>query len=321
MNIELRKTNRNGEIISTNNFSTLEQIESIEQKIKNILLNHDDQVRALYKVFFDTLPLLHAELQDNALLIPVDSQYHANKYVYTVESNDEEKYSYVTAIIRLLTKIHDTAVACINCDKGDNHDAELEQLRTIKPPLLLTDFHSDTTISVNVSESKSVRKLSCPSYKGLLNSLKESLANGKKILEEKNPSSIGVFVEQQNQAKKLVLNMQSIDPKGILLPFFRNIFSSLSYRLRYIDKGDTDSHHNICNGIILVDPPTSAQLKGNKRKPRKDKKINIPFGNLMVTNRGYLTDAGLHFCLTDAEQMLAYGNSNISVEQLNLIFK
>ena len=79
MNIELRKTNRNGEIISTNNFSTLEQIESIEQKIKNILLNHDDQVRALYKVFFDTLPLLHAELQDNALLIPVDSQYHSNK--------------------------------------------------------------------------------------------------------------------------------------------------------------------------------------------------------------------------------------------------
>jgi len=321
MKLDRCKTNRNGETITKINSSTLEKVERIEQEIKDILLNSNDQIRTLYKIFFETLGLLHSELQDSALLIPVNSQYHSDKYVYTIESNDEEKYSYVTAIIELLEKIHDTAVNCINCDKDDNNDAELEQLRTIKPPILLTDFHSDTTILVNVSESKSVRKLLCTSYKNLLNSLNESLANGKNILEDKNPPSVGVFVEQQNQAKQLVLNIGSIDPTGILLPFFRNIFSSLSYRLRYIDKGNTDNHHNICNGIVLIDPPTSVQINDNKRKPRKDKKTNISFGNLIVNNTGCLIEAGLHFCLTDAEKMLTNGYSNISVDQLNSIFK
>jgi len=318
MELDRYKINRNGEIITQSNSSILETIERIEQEIKDIFLNNDDQIRALYKMFFETLRLLHSEIQDSALLIPVDSKYHANKYVYTVQSNDEKKYSYVTAIVSLLAKIHDIAINNVNCDKNDS---ELEQLRSIKPPILLTNFHSDTTINVNVSESKSVRKLLISSYKDLLNLIDQSLASGKKILEDKDPSSIGLFIQQQNKAKQLVLNLQSIDPTGVLLPFFRNIFSSLSYRLRYIDSEGKNLHHNICNGIILVDPPTSTQINDNKRKPRKDKKTNISFGNLIVNNTGCLIDAGLHFCLTDAEKMLTNGYSNISVGQLNSIFK
>lgn len=318
MNPRKHNTNLSGDITSKKEFTTIEKVKFIELKINNILLNREDQISALYKVFFETLSELHLGIKEDALQIAVASKFHADKYVYSIQTEEKEKHYFVTTMIGVLHKIHDTAVNCINSDKVDS-DSKLELLRSIKPPILLTDFHNESTITVNVSESKSVRKLLCTSYKGLIDSLDESLANGKKILEDKNPSSIGVFVEQQNQAIQLVRNFQSIDPKGILLPFFRNIFSSLSYRLRYIDKGNTDNHHNICNGIILVDPPTSAQLNGNKRKPRKDKKTNIPFENLMVTNRGCLIDAGLHFCLTDAEKMLAYGISNVSVEQLNSI--
>jgi hypothetical protein len=142
------------------------------------------------------------------------------------------------------------------------------------------------------------------SYKDLLNLIDESLDNGKKTLEDKDPSSIGLFIQYQKQAKQLVLNLQSIDPKGLLLPFFRNVFSSQSYRLRYIDENGNDTHHNICNGIILVDPPTTVKINDNKRKPRSNKKINISFGNCSVTRQGYVINAGLHFCFTDAEEML-----------------
>lgn len=316
MKLERYKTNRNEETITQSNNSVLEKIESINQQIIVILQKHDKPIRALYKIFFETLALLNTELKNDALLIPVDSQYHANKYVYTVESKDEEQYANVKAVVSLLEKIHDIAVNNINCDK---HDSELEKLRSIKPPEILTDFHNDTTITVNVSESKSIRKLIFSSYKDLLNLIDESLANGNKTLEDKDPSSIGFFIQQQNKAKQLVLNLQSIDPTGVLLPFFRNIFSSHSYRLRYIDKDGNDSHHNICNGIILVDPPTTVKINDNKRKPRSNKKVNISFGNCSVTRQGYVIDAGLHFCLTDAEDLIKNNNIDIPLEKLKNI--
>lgn len=316
MKLERHKTSRSGETISQSNSTILEKIESIDQQITVILQKHDKPIKPLYKIFFETLALLHTELKDNALLITVDSQYHANKYVYTVQSKNKEKYANVKVIASLLEKIHDIAVNNINCDKNDS---ELEKLRSIKPPEILTDFHSETMITVNVSESKSIRRLSISSYKDLLNLLDESLANGNKTLEDKDPSSIGFFIQQQNKAKQLVLNLQSIDPTGVLLPFFRNIFSSHSYRLRYIDKDGNDSHHNICNGIILVDPPTTVKINDNKRKPRSNKKVNISFGNCSVTRQGYVIDAGLHFCLTDAEEMLKDGKKTISVSDLNSI--
>lgn len=316
MKIERRKTNRLGETITQSNDSILDKVESIDQQIIDILLKNDKPIRPLYKLFFETLALLHTELKDGSLLIPVASQYHANKYVYTVQSKDKEKYTNVKALVSLLEKIHDIAVNNINCD---NNDSELEKLRSIKPPELLTNFHHDTTITINVSVSKSIRKLIFSSYKSVLGSLDDSLTNGKKILEDKAPSSVGVFVEHQMQAKQLVLNLQSIDPTSVLLPFFRNIFSSQSYRLRYIDENGSDSHHNICNGIILVDPPTTVQINDNKRKPRSNKKVNISFGNLSVTKQGYLIDAGLHFCLSDAERMLKSGKYDISVSGLNSI--
>jgi len=316
MKLERHKTNRSEETITQSNSTILEKIESIDQQILVILQKHDKPIRPLYKIFFETLALLHTELKDDALLILVDSQYHSNKYVFTVKSKDKEKYANVKAVVSLLEKIHDIAVNNINCDKNDS---ELEKLRSIKPPEILTNFHNETTITVNVSESKSIRKLILSSYKDLLNLIDESLANGKKILEDKDPSSIGFFIQQQNQAKQLVLNLQSIDPAGVLLPFFRNVFSSQSYRLRYIDEGGYDSHHNICNGIILIDPPTMVKINDNKRKPRSNKKVNISFGNCSVTRQGYVIDAGLHFCLTDAEELIKNNNIDISLENLKNI--
>lgn len=319
MNPRKHNTNLSGDITSKKEFTTIEKVKFIELKINNILLNRDDQISALYKVFFEILSELHLGIKEDALLIPVASKLHADKYVYSIQSSEEEKHFFVTEMIGVLQKIHDTAVNCINSDKVEL-DSKLELLRSIKPPMLLTDFHSQSTVTVNVSESKSVRKLRSSTYKGILQGIHHSLSEGIQDLKTKNAFLIPSFVSQQNQAKKLISKIQSIDPNGILLLFFRYIFSSLSYRLRYVNKDDKDIHHNICNGIILVDPPTSAQLIDSKRKPRKDKKKNISCGIGVVGPKGNLMDAGLHFCISDAEKMLTSGNYGISLEKLNSIF-
>jgi len=70
---------------------------------------------------------------------------------------------------------------------------------------------------------------------------------------------------------------------------------------------------------LLVVPPTTVKINDNKRKPRSNKKVNISFGNCSVTRQGYVIDAGLHFCLTDAEELIKNNNIDISLENLKNI--
>ncbi len=290
------------------------KVEEIKQQLTKILIEHEDPIRPLYKLFFESLDLLHEEfIDDDVFIVPVKSENYADKYIYSIQKNNYKKYNEIQLIIKLLHQIHDVAVNNVSNDKRSQ-----EKLRSLKPPELITNFHDSSTLTVNISDSKSIRKLKKITYENLLSRSSEDLKIGKKLLVKNDYYMICEFNNYHLKFTQLINQLKCIDPNGYLLKHFRHIFCSSSYRLRYIDKNGEDIHHNICNGLILIDPPSQPQINNSKRKSRSNKKTNISLDYFTVTSKGYLNDTGLSFCLTDAEEELINNEKmkNISLNQL-----
>ncbi|MCW8833307.1 MAG: hypothetical protein OQK09_12165 [Colwellia sp.] len=292
------------------------KVEEINQQITDVLIKHDQPIRTLYKLFFDALELLEHEFiddEDSVLIVPVESERYANKYIYWLQKSNHKKYQNIKLIIKLLHQIHDVAVSNTSDEKRSQ-----DKLRSLKPPELITNFHENSTLTVNISESKSIRKLKRITYDNLLARSEENYSAGKDILTKNRPQMLNEFINHHFSFTLLISQLKSIDPDEHLIKHFRNIFFSNSYRLRYIDKKGEDIHHNICNGLILIDPPSEPKINMSKRKSRSNKKTNISLGYFTATSKGYLNDAGLNFCLTDAEEELINNEKmkNISRNQL-----
>lgn len=295
------------------------KVEKFNERLSNIedALN-PDPMRAYYRLFFDCLGLLQKELKDSSLIVPVESDFYAHKHVMSVKSHEHIKHQRTQTLIKIMWQIHDQAVDFIN-STDDSDKPTVSELRTIKPPQIIQDFHEGTLVSINVSGSKSVRKISNKSYTSIIQTVNEKLEKGKDLLKQQRPDLIESFVTFNNQAKRKLKKLLSVDPDSLLIDCFRLIYDTKSYRLRYFNAAEQDVYHNICNGLILLDPPVKPEIKRNSRKTRSDKKENICIPIYQAAHDGsYITEIGLCFCLTDALKFIANNQLNIDITKLKV---
>ena len=284
-------------------------ISTLKTDFKLIISKDDNPIKSLYKLFFRSLALIHLELEETAIEVKTENDDHHNKYVYHLSSEDQQKHDKISQLIKLQNQIHAFALSYTdNLDQQDDQKPiKQPEFRSLKPIQILESFHPDTQIYINIGAAKSVRKTGFTSYKEMLQYSKEVESLGRdrilnsEIDHDKN-YLIDDFVKCHNNFRRIIQELKNTDPKQQLIKHFRIILEAHSYRVRYIDSANNETTSNICNGVILLNSPVKAIVPNKPaRKKRNDKKINLPIYLPKVFASSSVTDANIHFCLSDVE--------------------
>ena len=276
------------------NNDTLTKLKSDSQLIYS---NTDDVIASCYKLFFRGLALLHIELMEHAELIKTEGRDTRSKFVYHLYTKDITKYQVTRKILAFLTDIHSKAVSYTQSE--DNNSSK--EFRTIKPPLVLSNFHELAQININTLSSQSVRPLRIENYQNFISTLRIRSAQAAKKRQDMTRENYIKLIQTNNSTIGLLRKLKTLDPDNELITHLRIINHSHAYRVGYIDRNDKHQHFNINNGIILLDPPSRATRSyTKKKKQRSDKKINVWLPNARVSSDGSLLSDGYYFCLSDA---------------------
>ena len=284
-------------------------ISTLEVDFKSIISQQENPIKALYRLFFRSMALIHQGLEETAVEIKTENDDHYNKYVYHLSSDDQQKYDQVSQLIKLQNQIQAYAVSFTETlesqeDKRLNKQSEFRSLKAIQ---ILKSFHPDTQIYINKGASKSIRKLSFTSYQEMIQYSKEIESQGRDRIQNSNThfdknDLISDFIKCHKNFRKKMHELNAIDSQNSLLKHLRIIIESNSYRVRYIDSANNEKCSNICNGIILLDSPVMAIApKRPARKKRIDTKVNLPIYLPKALLSGSITDANIHFCLSDVQ--------------------
>jgi len=286
-------------------------LSTLRTGFKLIISKDSNPITSLYKLFFRSLALIHIELEKDSIEVKTAINEQYNKYVYHLSSDDQRKNDNISQLIKLQKKIHNFAVSYAENleSKFDKKIIKQAEFRSLKPIEILEFFHPDTQIYINKGASKSIKKLAITSYEGMIEYSKEIESQGRERIQNSDTHSdknhaISDFVKCHKQFRKIMLELNVIDPQKNLLKHFRIILESHSYRVRYIDSTNNEISSNICNGVILLNSPVTAIIPQKPvRKKRNDTKVNLPVYLTKVFVSGSFSDANIHFCLSDVDDL------------------